>query len=345
MAKLILKPKHVRLEEQQKKLAELEQERFLKVQEMNKERERKIGMLLRRKKRNKIIVMSIFFIILIVLIIFGTVNTFFKKQIEYDEINNMIANATVTYPESGLDGFIKTNFKTWFNSYLSYNRDTESELGIEYVEPDISSIAIHNIRIVNHTLARVYFSANIVTKNVDIVTKEVDKKTNQPIVKEGAKVVSRYNFYIPIEYRYNTNSSGQVVSAGYVPVGNLNIYVQNTTDNAEISNNNVFSFDGLEMMPDNKLNAARTKVTNIFTDLYAGRDTSQDFITPIPFNKNLKATFVKLNSFVFYDGTNKMGYNAHISYTLKTAEGFTFINSHYLAVRENGATWLIAGIL
>jgi hypothetical protein len=305
------------------------------VQRQNQLQDKKLRQLILKEKRNKFIIVLITIIITLALLVFGTYNTFFKQPLEEKDVVKVVRSTITNFPVSGLDGFIRNNFEIWFKDYASFNRDGNK--GISYVEPDLNTFSIDNVVQVTNNLARVYFS-------IDITTKHTDLKSDDGTTTEGLKKITRYNFYIPIEYRYYYNEQGKATKAGYIPVAPMSFYVLVQADSNKVTQDNPNMIFKSEQYDDKTKESAKIKVDKIFNDLYSGRDTSQDFLSFLPFNVDLNATYVGLDSFKFFKEPNAFGFNAIVQYTIKTADGFNYQNQHYLSVVKNGNTWMINGI-
>ena len=97
------------------------------VQQAMFERQSRIEALHKKQKSNKIIVLTFTTIIVIALLVFGTYNTFFKKELTTTDISNQITKQTssLTYPSEGLDNYIRDNSQGFFNKYASVADDTK----------------------------------------------------------------------------------------------------------------------------------------------------------------------------------------------------------------------------
>lgn len=329
-------------EEQIEKYNKEHQERIARIRLDSEERERKLGILLRRKKRDKILITTIFILLSIILIVFGTKNTFFREELSIDKVATIAQNVNRKFPVHGLENYIRTNFSTWLNKHISYTRTSESALSIDYVEGDLNSLEITEIREIDPQLARVYFSIDLITKQSDTEGKGRDGRENEII--EGFRDVRRYAFYVPIAYKYYQDDDGDTYAAGYVPVEPMSMYILETKHSSEVESSESYAFQG-ESEATDVVEAARLKVDKILDDMYRGKDTSQDLRMSLGFNTDIKAVYMGINDFKFHTRPNALGANAFVTYTIRTSEGFTYQNKHYLVIRKNGSTWTINGIL
>ena len=171
MAKVVLGKTPQELEaERAKQARELEAE----IQKSIIERQKKIQSLHNKQKSNKVIIILISILIAAVFVVFGTYNTFFKKGLTMDEVNNSIATYTQQskFPSEGLDNYVRDNCETLFNKYVSL--DDNSAKNTASVDVDKNSCYILKVRKLNATLAEVYFSVDIsVTEKDTIVTDPV----------------------------------------------------------------------------------------------------------------------------------------------------------------------------
>lgn len=317
-------------EELKKELAEkqkaLEEEILLKSQQQ----EAKLQEIIKRNKKKKIIVVSSLVVASLALLTFGTVNTFFKDIPTEQSIREVIGKNVKQFPVSGLDGFIRNNFNTWLKSTLSFE-----DKNIEYVRSNLSTLSVDNVIQQSSFLARVYFSMDIETKLKDI---ENPDKTTTP----GKRTVTRYQFYIPVEYFSQRNSAGEVTALGYRPNAPLSMYLLDRIDTAEITENENMKFNS-ERQPQNVETDAKTKVDRVLADMFGGKDVSKDFLSYLKFN-NRGLTYKGIFSFEFYQKANNLGFNAKVTYNTTTKEGFNYRITSYLALSKNGNSWIITGM-
>lgn len=309
-----------RIRENDEEVARREKLYELKVQELNK-----------RKKRDKLLVITSLIVVVLSLIVFGTYNTFFKAMPTEDDMKAVIATNVRQFPVSGLDGFIRNNFNTWYKEQSSIKSDT-----IERVTPQLNTFSIDNVVQTSSFLARVYFS-------MDITVKEKDVKEND-VVTTGKTTTQRYNFFIPIEYYSKTDDSGRVLALGYRPVSNMAMNFLERIDTEKVTESDSLKFNLEEKQSESIINSAKIKVDKTLSDLYAGKDTSQDFLTNYKFNA-LDVKYENIVSFEFYKQANELGYNAKVIYNVTTKEGVSYKITSYLALRQNGSTWVIYGML
>lgn len=322
-------------EQLEREEAEFIRRREAEAQERNQEQERNLRLLVAKNKRNKTIVIGVIIIIVLALLVFGTYNTFIRHELNDTDVKNIIAQDVVIFPSEGIHGFIRANFETWYNKNLRYNY--QGNASIDYVKPLLDSLTIDKIDTKSRTLIRVYFS-------IDIECKQADYKDSLGTTLTGKTTVTRSSFFIPIEWHYTFNDAGtQVIKQGYAAVGNLSYFMLESNDSSEIYDNNAFlAFSGEEVAED-QATAARIKVDKIIRDLYAGADTSQDYIVPRKFSNPNEDIYIGIDSFKMYETANYLGYNTIITYTVQTKDGFYYSNTVYLAVKQNGSTWTIAG--
>ena len=322
-------------EQLEREEAELIRRRETEAQERNQEQERNLRLLVAKNRRNKIMVIGIAIVIILALLIFGTYNTFIRHELNDNDVKNIISQDVVIFPSEGIQGFIRANFETWYNKNLIYNY--QGDASIEYVKPLLDSLTIDKIDTKSNTLIRVYFS-------VDIECKQADYKDALGTIITGKTSVTRTAFFIPIEWHYTLNDAGtQVIKQGYAAVGKLSYFMLESTDSSEIYDNNAFLVFNDEEVEEDQANAAKIKIDKIIRDLYTGADTSQDYIVPRKFSNPNGDTYIGIDSFKMYKSPNHLGYNTIVTYTIQTKDGFYYSNTVYLAVKQNGSTWTIAG--
>lgn len=195
MAKMVLGKTPQELEAEKAKRA---REQEAEIQQSIMERQKKIQALHSKQKTNKIIIGLSIFAIAAVFVTFGTYNTFFKKGLTIEEVNNQIAAYTQQsrFPSEGLDNYVRDNCEELFNKYMSL--DNKRARNIASVDVDENSCYIFKVRKLNATLAEVYFS-------VDVIVTEKDKIVTDPVIIEQLK---RNGFGI----NSTSNSSGNQVT-------------------------------------------------------------------------------------------------------------------------------------
>ena len=164
------------------------------------------------------------------------------------------------------------------------------------------------------------------------------------IMQKGKKITQTYAFQIPLHY-FSVKDGDFLIQTGYEPVGDLILYSLVDADEATISKinpNYAWEFTSPEC-DEQTVQAAKIKVSKTLEDLYAGRDTSQDFFNYKPFN-TYDAKFGSVNYFKMYQSPNAMGYNAYVEYTITLPQGFTYSMHMYLLVEESGNSWIITDI-
>ena len=57
------------------------------------------------------------------------------------------------------------------------------------------------------------------------------------------------------------------------------------------------------------------------------------------------AAYNGLNDFKLYNGTNPLGFNAFVDYSITTKQGFVLEIRSYLIIEKSGNSWVIKGIL
>ena len=317
--------------EEANRIRELESE----VQKRNEERDRRLRELIKKKKKDSRVVIIVASVIAFFLIVFGTYNTFFKKTYNQKEIGQIAQQSIPNFPTSGLNGYIRNNFTTLFFNSVTYQTNDKS--GIENVTPKLDSLSIDRVIQTNSKLARVYFSMDISTKTRDITNGDGKVTT------KGKIETKRYSFYLPVEYYYNFKNN-KPVSAGYRPIAPLNMYTLKNVDSDKIQTDNQYLRFESEQYDENTIASAKVKVDKTLSDLFEGKDTSQDFLVPLQFN-SFGAKYKGITEFTFYKQANSMGYNAKVTYLIETKEGYKYTNTSYLAIRKSGKSWTINGIL
>lgn len=170
--------------------------------------------------------------------------------------------------------------------------------------------------------------------------------SNGTYMEKGTTSKARYNFSILIEY-YALMDNGKPQVYGYRPVSDLMLVSLEEIDQTnfnEIILSDFLAFSDENSASEEDINSARIKVDKTLSDLYSGRDTSQDFLNYKKFN-TYGATYKGLNDFALYNATNSVGCNAWVSYTITTKQGFNFEIRQYLSIEKSGNSWVIYAIL
>jgi hypothetical protein len=324
-------------EDLEKEEAQFMRQREQEALKLQQEQQKQLQQFAAKEKRNRYIVLGVSAVIILALLIFGTYNTFFKKSLQIPDVQDVVGQSVVIFPETGLTGFLRDNFDSLFSQKVSYNT-SDRENGLEYVKGKLDSLVIDDVKVLSRTLARVYFSIDIETKKYD--TKDAVTREILP----GEVSTNRWRFYLPVEQHYNKNDRGENISVGYAPVGDLSIFSLAETNTDKVVKNPAFTFNGAKV-DEATLNAVQIKVEKTLRDLYDKVDTSQDFIMPRGFSKNIDAKFQQIVTFEMYNSDNAIGCNAYVTYLIQTGDGFIYNNSAYLKIEQNGTTYIITKMI
>lgn len=179
-------------EEQAAEEAQKQRERELEIQKANLERQQKIESLRTKQKVNKIIIIGVSGALAAVLLVFGTFNTFFKKNLTITDVQNQIYNQVNAYPGEGLDNYIRDISQTLFNEHVGYDAN-------KYVSAiiDKNSVYISRVKKTNNIFSQVYFMA-------DVVLTEKDSKVTDPNV---LAILKKGGLQTPSPSTYSSQSS------------------------------------------------------------------------------------------------------------------------------------------
>lgn len=343
MAKIVIGKTPEQLQREQD---ERNKERFANIQAQELEQQKQLRNMVMKQKRNRMIVLSVAGVLTFALLIFGTYNTFFKKDINVDDINAVVAQYQSSLPDYsyiGIEGFIRANFDKWYKDQLVYSEDNHT--AFDYIKGDLNTLAIDEIRhdSNNALFVRVYFS-------IDIEAKKSDTKDENKEIVTGEIKRTRTRFYIPIEYHYNY-VDGKAVTVGYAATGRLSIYMLEETNQKDYITNPWFAFDDGQKYEhsDSDYSSAVIRVEKILKDMYDGTVDNTQYSSLRPFVNENKAKFVSLDSFSFYKATNAMNLNAYVTYIIETEDGFRYLNSNYLLLEAIGEgsskTWVIKSMV
>lgn len=260
-------------------------------------------------KFRKIIFLILICIFLVVLSVVAVKKTFFSNGYTPQQIADiaMTYSGNTAFPEDGVEGYLNRNISNLMNQAISIDKNTT---GLEILNPKVTRIVKKS-----NSIANIYFY--------------VDLKTNNG--------TNRVDCILPLSYNNDSKT--------YAPAGTVMITpnVQNN-ESTKVEDNEFLSFSDVAKYTDDKSKAVESFVSNFFTILYSGKD-----ITPY-YNGAYKLTskgleFVSMTSFVYYQDTNKNGYNAIATIQLKTEAGVNYTTVKYLKIESQGNTWIISGIL
>lgn len=321
-------------EELERELVEKQQQLAEEVLKRNQLKEKHILEIKKVQKKNRIIVVTTLSIVLSSLLIFGTYNTFFKKVPTTEDLKGVLVSSVRQFNVAGLDGYIRNNFTTWFKELHSFK---DEKLGLEKVNPNLDSLTIDDVVQISNTVARVYFTVDIESKTKDI--ENADKTITKGVIKN-----TRYRFYIPVE-SYSQMKDGKVNAIGYRPLSHLSMFMNDRVDTHVVAENeSVFAFNKDSKETEENIKSAQTKVDRTLSDLYEKKDTKQDLHSNLVFN-GYGSKYLQLLNFEFYKEKNELGYNAKVTYLIRTQEGFEYKQTSYMLLVKNGSSWRIAGIL
>ena len=334
-------------EQLQREADEKNRERLANIQEQEMKQQKQLRDMVLKQKRNRMIVLAVAGVVIFALLLFGTWNTFFKKQLDINDVAGVVAQYRSSLPDysyAGLEGFIRTNFDKWYNDQLML--DEKTNRSFEYIRSDLSTLAIDEVRHDSNSalFVRVYFS-------VDIESKLVDKKGEEGEIIIGETTRTRTRFYIPIEYHYNKNAAGQALTVGYAAAGRLSLYMLEKTDQTDYVESDWFKFDEEQRYENNDgdYTSAVIRVEKSLKDLYDGVADNTQYNSLRTFVNENNVKFISINSFAFYKAPNAMNLNAYVTYIIETEDGFQYLNSNYLLLEAVGEgqtkTWVIKTII
>lgn len=215
-------------EEQAIEEAKKQKEREIEIQKATLERQQKIEALHRKQKLNKIIIIGVSSLLIVALGVFGTYNTFFKKDINIEDVKSQINRQVVSYPSEGLDNYIRDISQTLFINHIGF--DTEKYASAEI---DKNSVYISRVKKINNVFSQVYFMADVVMTEKD--TKVTDKALLANLKANGQQKI--------------TTTVTRTASAA-----------STTTASSDVSSSNVSNVNST--VSDVELNTSTTSITN-----------------------------------------------------------------------------------
>lgn len=176
------------------------------------------------------------------------------------------------------------------------------------------------------------------------------------IMQKGSISTVRYNFYVPIEFYYVYSGGydeetgkpiGSVVAGGFRPAGDMTLFTLEQPDVKtfdEIAYNSAFICDEETILGEETTRQIQVKVDKTLSDLYEGRDTSQDFYNYRKFN-GFNAEYAGITELKSYSQKNAFGMNTHVTYSIKTSQGFIYTLETWMDVEQDGNSWVIKEML
>ena len=191
------------------------------------------------------------------------------------------------------------------------------------------------------------------TSNIDDKTYYIDSYGK--LMQVGVTTTVRYNFYVPIEFYYvysgepdeDGNPTGSVVGGGFRPCGDMTLFTleqPDISDFTDITYNEAFDIGEEFLLDDKVTQKIRVKVDNILSDLYLGKDTSQEFYNYRKFN-GYNAKYEGIEKIDCYSEKNYLGMNTHVTYKIITSQGFIYTLETWLNVEEDGNSYIIKEML
>lgn len=199
-----------------------------------------------------------------------------------------------------------------------------------------------------------------VEENTDIPTTDIDFAGSQNeeavhyymtaggnIMQSGKTTVTRYSFYLPLEYKIAYDTDGSPMYGGYYLMSDMNLYSleeKNQTDFEEIVTHDKFKFDEATLVDDNTLHNIQIRVDKTLDSLYGYKNTEAEYKLYLPFN-TYDASYDGIIDMMAYSSPNAMGYNTHVTYKITTSQGFSYTLQTYMLVEPDGNSWVIKKIM
>lgn len=284
-----------------------------RVRAKEAEMDKKIKEYYSKQKKIRIIFIIIVSLIIIACLVFGVYGVFFKQERPIEEIVAMSngLNKTTAFPESGVEGYLKENFKKIAEKKIGLMEGGPTKYGI-----DSNGLYVTYISKKTAEIANVYFNARITTDENGVIM---------------------YSFYIPLKFDWKTY--------GYQPAGELSITNYKTENDVKIAENNLLTFNKDEKYEGDEESSARTFIDGFLKALYnTDIEINQMYIGKDKIRR-IDAKFNAINSFEVYKVKNKAGYNAKVEYSITTKNSLKFSNITYLNMKKQGNTWVIENVL
>lgn len=198
------------------------------------------------------------------------------------------------------------------------------------------------------------YSSNTSDSQISLDQYYLDDKGK--IMQKGSISTVRYNFYVPIEFYYVYSGGydeetgkpvGSVVAGGFRPAGDMTLFTLEQPDVStfdEIAYNSSLICDEETILDEETIRQIQVKVDKTLSDLYEGRDTSQDFYNYRKFN-GFSAEYAGITELKSYSQKNAFGMNTHVTYSIKTSQGFIYTLETWMDVEQDGNSWVIKEML
>ena len=167
------------------------------------------------------------------------------------------------------------------------------------------------------------------------------------IMQSGKTTVTRYSFYLPLEYKITKDTDGTPMYGGYYLMSDMNLYSleeKNQTDFEEIVTNDKFKFNEDTLVDENTLHNIQIRVDKTLDSLYGYKNTEAEYKLYVPFN-TYDASYDGIIDMQSYSTPNAMGYNTHVTYKITTSQGFSYTLQTYMIVEPDGNSWVIKKIM
>lgn len=198
------------------------------------------------------------------------------------------------------------------------------------------------------------YSSNTSDSQISLDQYYLDDKGK--IMQKGSISTVRYNFYVPIEFYYVYSGGydeetgkpvGSVVAGGFRPADDMTLFTLEQPDVStfdEIAYNSSLICDEETILDEETIRQIQVKVDKTLSDLYEGRDTSQDFYNYRKFN-GFSAEYAGITELKSYSQKNAFGMNTHVTYSIKTSQGFIYTLETWMDVEQDGNSWVIKEML
>ena len=270
-------------------------------------------------KIKKIIVTGFIIIFSLFLLVFGTYNTFFKKEKSIAQLAAEInrANATTPFPTEGIEGFLNMNIYELLIENITFLKGTNT------ITIDKESINIIKIAKKSSSIANVYFNMKLITNSGE----------------------EYHNFFIPIYYDWETRS--------YHPAGQLTLSINNNMNSTKIVDNDILGFKDFPKASEEDVKLATIYLNNFFILVYNTPNANySQFLTEDKLLGDKNLTFDRITKLELYTKDNKNGYNCKVEYIVTMSEGLKYITTTYLKIEKiknpvdpAKPSWLIKAIL
>ena len=301
----------------------------------------------KRLKFRKLLILISFIAFIVIICICAIFKTFFNRNYTGEEIAYYANyyNGLSKFPKYGVEGYLKSNLNTLFTNKLLLNGGTKN---LKVSDPVVTEIVDKNDYYSNIYFYLVLYSEKGKNNDDEVLVESDDKESdkNKKLNKnknnndntEDLINNIKINCMISLYYDYKNDE--------YKPAGNVIITPSTSTDySSETKDNEIFSFEDIELASDEDVESCQTFVDNFLLMMYNGQDVSPYYDGSKLDIKENEITYCGIDDFALYSSPNLVGYNAFCTVNIITANGLSYKTDMYLNIEKTDKSWIIHNVL